>query len=155
MLHVKDANNCTKDSTIILGEPAALAFTLAVTNISCYGDSSGTVTVTATGGTPPYYYAANSGVFDTSRRLIRLPAGVYAIHLKDTLGCTKDSNITITQSPLLKLAYAVVSPLCNGDRNGSITISGSGGVSPYQYALDKVLSALQACLVISLRATIS
>jgi gliding motility-associated-like protein len=136
VLHVKDAHNCTKDSTITLSQPAALAFTFAVSNVLCNGDTSGSVTVTASGGTTAYSYAVDARPFGTSNVITGLNAGTHTIHLKDGNGCVKDSTITITQPTKLQLGFTFVTPLCNGDANGSITITASGGTTPYQYALN-------------------
>lgn len=135
VLHVKDGNNCHKDSTITLTQPAALAFTVNQVNVLCNGDTSGSVTINAAGGTPSYTYAIDAGSFGSTTTFTGLGAGNHTVHLKDANNCTKDSIITITQPLLLKLTYTFVQPLCNGAANGSITITGVGGKSPYQYAM--------------------
>ncbi|MEO6830850.1 MAG: gliding motility-associated C-terminal domain-containing protein [Chitinophagaceae bacterium] len=136
VIHIKDANGCKRDSNVNLVQPAPLTFTLVVRNVLCFGDTTGRVTVTATGGTTPYTYAANSLPFDTFKVLTGFPSGVDTIHLKDANGCTKDSIITVTQPTKLTLTYVAVSPLCHGDANGSLTLTGHGGSIPYQYALN-------------------
>lgn len=135
-LHIKDANNCTKDSTITLSEPTALAFTLAISNVLCNGGNTGSVTVVASGGTPAYTYAIDAGAFNSSNVLSGLTAGLHTVHLKDANGCTKDSTISITQPAKLNLSYNATQPLCYGNNNGSITIIGIGGTIPYTYALN-------------------
>lgn len=134
--HIRDNNACQKDTTITIIQPAPLAFTLALTNVLCNGASTGTVTVNATGGTPAYTYAADANPFGAANLLTVLNAGAHIIHLKDANGCTKDSTITLTQPAALNISYAAVHPLCNGSANGTITISGSGGTTPYTYALN-------------------
>jgi gliding motility-associated-like protein len=135
-LHIKDANNCTKDSTITLTEPTILALTLSVSNVLCNGGNSGSVTVTANGGTPAYTYAIDAGTFGSSNIFNGLTAGLHTVHLKDANGCTKDSTFSITQPSRLNLTYNATQPLCNGNGNGSITIVGIGGTTPYTYALN-------------------
>ncbi len=134
--HVKDANGCIRDTTITITQPTKLAFTFAVTNVLCNGGSTGTVTITATGGTPAYTYASDAGAFGASSALSGLNAGTHIIHLKDANGCIKDSTITITQPAVLGVtATAATPPLCNGGSNGTITIAGNGGTTPYAYAI--------------------
>lgn len=133
-LHVKDNVNCVHDTSVILGQPAPLAFTLVLTNNLCYGDNTGTVTVTATGGTSPFSYAADNGAFQSASLLTNLVAGAHAIHLKDNNGCTKDSSITLTQPAPVAIHTVIKSPTCEGFADGIINISGVGGTAPYQYA---------------------
>ncbi len=135
-LHIKDANGCTKDSTIVLGEPAALSFSLAISNVLCNGGSSGSITVAAGGGTPAYQYAIDANAFSAGNVLSGLTAGLHTVHLKDANGCIKDSTVSVTQPAKLNMTYSTTLPLCNGNANGLITIVGIGGTTPYQYALN-------------------
>lgn len=136
VLHVKDANGCTKDSTITLLQPAPLAIAPTLSNVLCNGGSSGSVAVVASGGTPAYTYAINTGSFGAASTFPGLAAGTYAIHVKDTNGCRRDTNVSITQPSILTLGYTLTQPLCNGAANGAISILGNGGTTPYQYALN-------------------
>ncbi len=136
VVYVKDANGCIASDDKGITQPAVLRFTFAVTNVLCNGGSTGTVTITATGGTPAYTYAADAGAFGAASLLTGLAAGMHAIHLKDANGCIKDSTITITQPAVLGVtAGAAINPTCNGGANGSITIAGNGGTTPYTYAI--------------------
>ena len=134
-LHVNDANGCTKDSIITIGQPIAVAVTATKTNVLCNGGSTGTVTVSASGGVPPYTYAADAGTYNTSNLLTGLNAGAHTIHTKDVNGCLKDTVIIITEPAKLAISYTLVQPLCNGGSDGSITIAASGGTTPYLFSL--------------------
>ena len=136
VLHAKDANGCTKDSTITLAQPTALALAPVVSNVLCFGGTTGSVGATGSGGTPSYTYAIDAGTFGASTTFSGLAAGTHTVHLKDANGCLKDSIITVAQPALLRLGYTATQPLCFGAANGTITITGSGGTTPYQYALN-------------------
>jgi gliding motility-associated-like protein len=136
VLHVRDANNCVKDSNITLGEPTAVNATAAVQNVLCNGGSTGSVTLSGTGGISPYTYAIGSGAYGSNNVFNALSAGTYTLHVKDANGCVKNSNITITQPAVLGLGYSVVAPLCFGATNGSITMTGTGGTTPFTYAIN-------------------
>ncbi|MEG4547467.1 SprB repeat-containing protein, partial [Microcoleus sp. Aus8_D2] len=59
---VRDANNCTVNTTIILTEPALLDVqNIATNNASCHGVCDGDATATVTGGTAPYNYTWSNG----------------------------------------------------------------------------------------------
>ncbi len=71
---------------------------VAHTDIPCYnnGAAAGAVTLTATGGLPPYSYAWD-GLPDTTAYVSGLPAGTYVVHTKDNNGCIRDTSVTIHQ----------------------------------------------------------
>ena len=109
--------------------------TIAKTNVRCTGTGSGTITVTASGGTPGYTYAVDAGVYGSSNLITGLFAGIYTVHIKDAASCIKDTVVIITEPANLNIGFTSVKPLCNGQSNGSITISASGGTMPYLYAI--------------------
>ena len=54
---VTDAKGCTQQTSISVTQPSApLSGTLTVTDVACYGDATGSVTVNMSGGTAPYSY---------------------------------------------------------------------------------------------------
>ncbi|MFM7854453.1 MAG: SprB repeat-containing protein, partial [Flammeovirgaceae bacterium] len=57
---VTDANNCTATGNITITEPPLLTATASSLDLDCFGDSNGTASVVANGGTAPYSYAWNS-----------------------------------------------------------------------------------------------
>ena len=67
-------------------------------NISCHGDSDGSITITTTGGTPAYSYDWGSGPGPDST-LINLPAGFYSVLITDQWGCTVTQSITLSEPP--------------------------------------------------------
>ena len=63
-----------------------------------------------------------------------LDTGNYFVTITDNLGCTKDTSFTINQADSINISGAVVNVLCNGDANGTINISVSGGNNPLTWA---------------------
>jgi len=84
---------------------------VAVTNISCHGDSDGAIVVTPSGGTAPYIYSwtgiviptppAGSSSVPTSTAddsiVTGQPAGTYTLTVKDSCGNSVFATATITQ----------------------------------------------------------
>jgi gliding motility-associated-like protein len=138
VLHVRDSNGCTSDSAVNLTQPTALAVSLTINPVLCNGGSTGSVTITVSGGTAAYSYAIGNSAFGGSGTFTGLSMGTYALHLKDVNGCTKDTSASITEPPVLALGYTSVQPTCTGIPNGSLNITGSGGIAPYQYALNSL-----------------
>lgn len=120
----------------VISQPAILAATATNTNVSCFGGSNGTITVTATGGTAPYTYSSNGTTFQSSNILTGLTAGTYnSITVKDANNCTVTISRTVTQPTVLALTNDGTSPAsCANTTDGAYFISVSGGTSPYTYA---------------------
>jgi gliding motility-associated-like protein len=134
-IHIKDNNNCIKDTAVSVGQPTPLSVSVIPANLKCNGDNSGIIIVGAAGGTSPYSYAVDAGPFQASNTLSSLSAGVHIVHLKDNNGCTKDTSITLSEPPVLNFGpFQIITPTCEGFTDGSITISATGGTSPYQYS---------------------
>jgi gliding motility-associated-like protein len=136
---VQDINLCTFDVTIIITEPAAtLSGSISSQiNVACFGTSTGSVIVTGSGGVPPYDYSLNAGTYQVSDTFGSLAAGTYTITVEDAVLSKFDVSVTITQ-PASSLGGSISSQtdvLCFGSNTGSVTVTGSGGVSPYQYKL--------------------
>lgn len=138
VFHVRDQNQCLKDTTIMVTQPAPLALALNVVQVACYGTNGGAVTVLAQGGTPAYQYAIDSGPFQAGSLFSNLVAGTYTVHLKDNNGCLKDTVITITQ-PASAVQFGplnIITPTCESYTDGSVTLSANGGTSPYLFGVN-------------------
>jgi gliding motility-associated-like protein len=147
VLHVKDANNCLKDTTITLTDSMQMVLTPVITAIKCYGNANGIVTINASGTTAPYAYALGTGVASSSNTFSNLGQGTYLFHVSDQNGCLKDTSIALVQPTPLAFTVSITNVLCFGDNSGSITVNASGGTPAYQYAADG--NAFQSTNVLS------
>jgi hypothetical protein len=103
------------------------------TNIDCFGQASGSVSVNVVGGTAPLTYAWSNGA--TSQTVNNLPSGSYTVTVTDANGCTEQMSVTITQpQSSLSTTATQVNVLCFGNPSGSIDLSVSGGTGPYVYS---------------------
>ncbi|MDA0784174.1 MAG: SprB repeat-containing protein, partial [Bacteroidetes bacterium] len=94
---VTDANNCVGTKSIKLTEPTALTLSGVVTNVDCKGNSTGSVVLTAGGGTSPYTYKNDTGNYQASATFSTLAAGSYTFTVLDTNGCTQTVTSTVTE----------------------------------------------------------
>jgi hypothetical protein len=102
------------------------------TNVACFGDNTGTVSVTATGGTAPYNYALDGVTFGTSNAFTGLAAGAQTVTVRDANDCTFAVNFTITQpAAALAVLPTLTQPSCFDF--GGITLITSDGTAPYTY----------------------
>lgn len=91
---IKDANDCTKQSSEVqLTNPnstLAISETI-VTNGGCK-TAVGSITITASGGQPPYTYSVNGSSFVSNPVFASLDAGSYTAVVKDANQCTVSRN---------------------------------------------------------------
>ena len=135
----RDINLCTFDITVTVTQPPEplSGKTTSLTNVACFGTSTGSVTVTGSGGKPPYEYKLGSGSYQSSGTFGNLAAGSYTVTVRDSELSAFDVNFTITQ-PSVALGGSINSltnVLCYGSSTGGVTVTGSGGTSPYNYKI--------------------
>ncbi|MCB9184823.1 MAG: choice-of-anchor L domain-containing protein [Flavobacteriales bacterium] len=135
---VTDANGCTVARNVTITQPAAaLSATVASqVNVSCFGASTGSATVNASGGTTPYSYAWNTSPAQSTAHAVNLPADTWVCTVTDANGCVRTASVAITQ-PAMGLAASIAAQndvLCHGGNTGSATTSATGGTAPYSYA---------------------
>lgn len=133
---VSDANNCgPKTASFTITEPPILAINLVnQTNILCFGQATGAITVNVVGGTAPYTFAWSgpNGFTNSNQNLTAIFAGTYNLIVTDDSGCAENLSIQITQTPEIKISATTTPIVCYDDNNASINIVVSGGVAPYQ-----------------------
>ncbi|MDX6183215.1 T9SS type A sorting domain-containing protein [Flavobacterium sp. Fl-77] len=131
---VTDANGCTATQSFVLTEPNVLTTTIASqTNVSCFGGSNGSATVSVSGGTSAYTYSW-SPTGGTAATATGLSAGTYTVTITDANGCITTQNIVITEPSILDATTTQVNVTCPGETNGSATALATGGTGAYTYA---------------------
>lgn len=134
---VKDANGCKSIVKISIAQPNAITVAAASTNVSCNGGNDGTITVgPASGGTGTYTYSVDGVNFQSSSSFSGLVAGTYTVTIHDVASCSGNTTVTITQPTAITASATTTPALCHGEYNGSLTVTATGGTSPYMYSLD-------------------
>lgn len=132
---VKDANNCGQTFQLPLSNSnGPSGITITYTNPTCYGYCNGTAIGgnPITGGTPPYTYTWVTPPV-ASPTITNLCAGTYTIKVTDANNCIYFQSVTLTEPANLSDNPNILYPQCNGICNGSISLSPTGGTSPYTY----------------------
>ncbi|MGD9494202.1 MAG: gliding motility-associated C-terminal domain-containing protein [Bacteroidales bacterium] len=134
---VTDFNGCENILTYAITQPAdPVSIIISTQDVFCNGESSGSVTVSASGGTAPYQYdwfRNGQSLNHTAANLGNIDVGDYRVIVTDANGCTKDTTVHISEPPAIEFNVAVVNNLCFGETNGSISLSVNGGTGTYTY----------------------
>lgn len=134
---VTDDNGCTATTTqAITDVGGGTASTTADIMVSCNGLCDGQASVIMAGGTTPFTYAWSSGNTPTAATTDGLCAGTHSITVTDAVGCIAVETVDITEPAPLSASTTTIDEVCIGDCQGSITIIGTGGTTPYQYSFD-------------------
>lgn len=113
--------------------PCDLNISYSITNASSSLASDGAIDLTVNGGIAPYFYFWNNG--QTVEDLSGIPAGEYSILVSDFAGCTDTLFFRVGVNMICNLYfnYYTVNPTYTGDSDGSINLSVSGGMQPYNF----------------------
>ncbi|HQI70982.1 MAG TPA: SprB repeat-containing protein, partial [Bacteroidales bacterium] len=135
---VQDSRFPTCPQTIlnvpVLSHPAPFA-AISPTNVSCYGDSTGSATTIVNTGTPPFNYLWNDPDAQTNSTATNLAPGTYSVSVTDANGCSTTATTTITQpaGALNAAVTAQTNVLCFGNATGTATVTANAGTPPYTY----------------------
>ena len=131
---VTDANGCQNTASVTLSAPAGILATITITDsINCFGAATGSLTASASGGTPGYTYVwSNTDLGPVSTGLL---AGSYFVVAQDANGCADTAFVTLTEpADLVVGANILTTPSCAGSLDGSVLGSATGGTAPYSFA---------------------
>ncbi len=117
---VTDANSCVGTASVIVTEPTMIVASSSTTAAILCNGGNGTVTVSATGGTPSY---TGTGAFAQ-------PAGSNTYTVTDANGCVATTSATLTEPAAIVVSSVETGVLCFGGTS-SVTISVTGGTPGY------------------------
>ncbi|MEM6963583.1 MAG: gliding motility-associated C-terminal domain-containing protein [Bacteroidota bacterium] len=125
---VIDENGCDNTATVNIPSPPELGINSVETPPTCNGDADGSIEGIGTGGTPGYSFDWGNG--NTDPILPNLTAGIYPVTITDFNGCEFETEIELTEPPLLMASLDIANTnniTCAGDADGQIAVSFTGG----------------------------
>ena len=126
------SNGCqTTDTAIVVSNNAPpMIINGVVTNVTCWGDSSGGITINMTGGTPPFHYMWSNS--DTTSNISGLVTDTFSITVTDYINCSISAYYYVTApTPLVLRGVSSSQNLPD-----TITFTPAGGITPYTCSLD-------------------
>ncbi|MDB4533776.1 gliding motility-associated C-terminal domain-containing protein [Vicingaceae bacterium] len=132
---VTDDNGCIQSDTLVINDPLPITPNDVVVNVQCFGDSTGSITLSPAGGTGGTYNYVWSGPMPGSGiSTTGLMAGIYTITISDSNGCFIQVIDTINEPTILSSNPITSNISCNGICDGIMSVSVNGGVGPYSYS---------------------
>ena len=132
---VEDNNGCQDIDQVVINEPTLLTTNFLTVDPLCFGDCTGEIDFSPSGGTSSYQYSIDNGVsWSVTSLFTGLCAGNYDLIVQDDNGCqTTPQAITILEPPLLSMILGVTNETCFGACDGMINSIPSGGTGPGTY----------------------
>jgi len=134
---VTGPRGCSGEAERFLAAPPPITFTAMEDRVDCFGNATGGLALTNIAG-------PNAGAFQiqwgpeagssTDPTITNLPAGRYPLRITDVGSCTVDTVLTITEPAELLPSITQIDVSCNGETDGRISVTGTGGTGNYQFA---------------------
>ena len=132
----RDINLCLSPAApVTISAPAAVAASPVGTDASCFG-GTGSITVTASGGTGAYQFSLDGGVFQASGTFLNVAVGAHNVVARDINLCLSPAAPVTISAPAAVAANPVGTDASCFGGTGSITVTASGGTGAYQFSLD-------------------
>ena len=130
------ASGCDSVATLNLQIPKP-TYTFTKTDSICYGTTTGSISINASGGIAPYKFRlGTTGGYQASNTFTGLKAGNYRIYIIDSIGCSAfTSYLTIASYKALTYSYSKSDASCHDSSTGSLSVAAANGMAPYSYKL--------------------
>ncbi|MFD2041435.1 hypothetical protein ACFSJW_18860, partial [Flavobacterium artemisiae] len=144
---VKDKNGCTASApaaTVVY--PQLTAVGGVTKELDCTSTPDAVITVAIGGGRAPFTYTVQKGSGPVSApsapisgpnftlTVTAANADTYTFVVTDANGCSKTATATVNTITNPTVTAVPVMASCNGNADGSVTLTGAGGVGDYTYS---------------------
>ncbi len=142
---ITDVNGCASYSFIeVITQPDPIILTgLAMSDyggfgVQCPESADGSISVSATGGTPPlsFTWTGPGGFTSTGSSISLLRAGTYYLTITDSRGCISTGDFVLTAPEAMLLSAVTVDATCPDTPDGSIDLTVAGGAGTLTYRWD-------------------
>ena len=137
---VKDQNGCEMSVTQVMSPPAPIAATVTKTDVNCFSERGGSITVSGTtGGSGNYTYelweVGGAQIYgaQTSTTFTGLDAREYKVKIVDGWNCDLTIPVTIDEPQEIKVTASIVSPTTCLQTQATIQVTATGGSGSYRY----------------------
>ncbi len=137
-IEVMDVNSCTDVVGVTLTDPTQINASVSSTNILCFGNGDGNITITGMGGTGALEYSTDGGMsYQSSGSFTNLTPGTYQNTVKDANGCVEfTDSATLSQPMQIMLSGTATDVTTLGGADGAIDLTASGGTGSLLFDWD-------------------
>jgi len=142
-VNIIDSRGCTNQKTATVASPTQISVSnLMITDVSCFGQSTGAIQLALIGGTVTsdysYVWSNSVGIISgaTTNSIQNRSAGMYTVVITDDNNCSITETYEITEPSVALgiITNSVNEVLCYGFSTGSIDINVYGGTPNYTYS---------------------
>ncbi len=133
-VEVTDGNSCLQIDSFLIKPGDNLIIDSTITHNSCFGDSTGEISLNVLGNKDQYFYEWENG--DTSSTISELINDRYSVTISDKDNCTYIYEFEINSPSLIQVDKDTSNISCNGGEDGFINFFPEGGTPPYNYSLN-------------------
>jgi hypothetical protein len=127
-----DANGCSASLSFTITEASPVTLNPTTQDALCFAAPNGSISANPAGGNTPYSFLwSNAQTTPTATSLV---AGSYSVTVTDASGCTASAAASVAEPTDVLINTVVTAVKCPGQNDGTITVTASGGVSPYSYS---------------------
>lgn len=119
--------------TIGEGNISPIGIDQTITEVTCWNDNDGAISLNPVGGATPYTYLWNT--MSTSQEITGLAAGIYEVTVEDACNHISTAAFELTNPDTLTIE-AIAYPTDPGQANGYVVSEVEGGVPPYNFIWD-------------------
>lgn len=130
-LNVADANGCIAATGTEITSPSPINLSATLTDVSCSGDTDGSISISTQGGSGNYTYLWSNGVMDNT--ITGIGGELYTLVVTDDSGCSTSAAYSVNEPAAIIFSTTINNPT-TGNADGSILAVPNGGTPPYTYA---------------------
>lgn len=128
--------NCWGTKDVIVSAPPSPTITnITLVDPQC-GNSNGTLTISASGGSGSISYSLNGVDFKTDNQFTNLAGGTYTVTVRDQDQCAVSKSVLLKKTVNLQLNQVDVFATTCGRSNGRITANSKEGNGRISYSID-------------------
>ncbi len=131
---IYDSKKCTLEKNFVVSAPTEiLTLNYVKTDVKCRNASNGKITVSASGGTPPYNYMWSNHIKTPVAE--NLKAGDYTVKITDQKNCLVTETIEILQPETApEISAETQNNVCHDGKTAKISSEITGGRKPYSFS---------------------
>ena len=122
---------CDLVQPFTIGGPIALTSGAVIVNENCFDADDGSISLSPNSAASPYtvVWDTTTSIPGNSTSLNQSPLqpGVYTVTITDGDGCEITEDYIVEEADPITASISFIAPLCNGDSNGSATVTPAGG----------------------------